>query len=69
LLLTNTRVPRDTKSLVAGVAAKRLAEPSFVDNILSQIQTISDEAKSLLGGGVSVDREHLVSRLEVSCRT
>jgi hypothetical protein len=66
LLLTNTLVPRDTKSLVAGVAAKRLAEPSVVDPILDSIQAISDEAKGLLGGTTHVDRSHLVSRLEVS---
>lgn len=66
LLLTNTLVPRDTKSLVAGVAAKRLAEPSVVDPVLDSIQAISDEAKGLLGGTTHVDRSHLVSRLEVS---
>ena len=67
LLLTNTLVGRDTKSLVAGVSAKRLAEPQVVDPILDQIQDISDEAKSLLGGGSNVERAHLIERLEVSC--
>lgn len=64
LLLTNTLVPRDTKSLVAGVSAKRLAEPHIVDPIMEAIQEISDEAKHLLGGG-EVERKQLVSRLEV----
>jgi mevalonate kinase len=65
LLLTNTLVPRDTKSLVAGVSAKRLAEPHIVDPIMESIQEISDEAKHLLGGG-QIGRDQLVSRLEVS---
>lgn len=65
LLLTNTLVPRDTKSLVAGVSAKRLAEPHVVDPILEAIQEISDEAKHLLGGA-EIDRKQLISRLEVS---
>ncbi|ORY34329.1 cystathionine beta-lyase [Naematelia encephala] len=64
LLLTNTLVPRDTKTLVAGVATKRLAEPHVVDPILEAIQTISDEAQSLLGGDKNVVRQHLISRLE-----
>jgi mevalonate kinase len=69
LLLTNTLVPRDTKSLVAGVSAKRVAEPHIVDPIMEAIQEISDEAKHLLGGG-EIERAQLVSRLEVSltCR-
>ncbi|WVR03467.1 cystathionine beta-lyase [Kwoniella sp. DSM 27419] len=65
LLLTNTLVPRDTKSLVAGVSAKRLAEPHVVDPILDAIQSISDEASTLLGGLTHVDRKELVGRLEV----
>jgi mevalonate kinase len=65
LLLTNTLVPRDTKSLVAGVSAKRVAEPHIVDPIMEAIQEISDEAKHLLGGG-QIERAQLVSRLEVS---
>lgn len=66
LLLTNTLVPRDTKSLVAGVSAKRLAEPEVVDPILDAIQSISDEARGLLSGASPVERQHLVERLEVS---
>jgi len=67
LLLTNTLVPRDTKSLVAGVSAKRLAEPEVVDPILDAIQSISDEARGLLSGASQVERQHLVERLEVCC--
>lgn len=65
LLLTNTLVPRDTKSLVAGVSAKRLAEPQVVDPILDAVQGISDEARGLLSGASSIERQHLVQRLEV----
>lgn len=65
LLLTNTLVPRDTKSLVAGVSAKRLSEPHVVDPILDDIQAISDEARGLLGAESSVERAHLVQRLQV----
>ncbi|RXK39089.1 cystathionine beta-lyase [Tremella mesenterica] len=68
LLLTNTLVPRDTKSLVARVSAKRLAEPEVVDPILKSIQTISDEAKTLLSGTSDVGRQALVLRLETLIR-
>ncbi|WVN90920.1 cystathionine beta-lyase [Cryptococcus depauperatus CBS 7841] len=64
LLLTNTLVPRDTKSLVAGVSAKRLAEPTVVNSILDAIQVISDEACSLLGGDKPLERKALLARLE-----
>lgn len=63
LLLTDTRVPRDTKSLVAGVAAKKAAEPSVVEPVLDRIQGISDEARSLLTGSSST-RADLIARLE-----
>ncbi|WWC66872.1 cystathionine beta-lyase [Kwoniella pini CBS 10737] len=68
LLLTNTLVPRDTKSLVAGVSAKRLAEPHVVDPILDAIQSISDEASSLLSGQIRVERKELIARLETLIR-
>ncbi|KAI0067391.1 cystathionine beta-lyase [Artomyces pyxidatus] len=48
-LLTDSRVPRDTKRLVAGVAAKKLAEPEVVGHLLEAIQSISDEARRALG--------------------
>ncbi|KAK8845447.1 cystathionine beta-lyase [Kwoniella newhampshirensis] len=64
LLLTNTLVPRDTKTLVAGVSAKRLAEPHVVDPMLDAIQSISDEARTLLNGKAHVERKELVGRLE-----
>ncbi|KAI0050453.1 cystathionine beta-lyase [Auriscalpium vulgare] len=48
-LLTDSRVPRDTKRLVAGVSAKKLAEPDLVGHLLEAIQSISDEARRALG--------------------
>ncbi|KAH7106493.1 cystathionine beta-l [Auriculariales sp. MPI-PUGE-AT-0066] len=47
-LLTDSRVPRDTKSLVAGVAKKKEAEPEAVEAILKAIQSIADEAQRAL---------------------
>jgi mevalonate kinase len=63
LLLTNTRVPRDTKSLVAGVSAKKVAEPEVVDPILDDIQAISDEARALLDGSTPAARDVFLSRI------
>ncbi|BEI87502.1 uncharacterized protein CcaverHIS019_0102200 [Cutaneotrichosporon cavernicola] len=61
LLLTDTGVPRDTKSLVAGVGAMKLAKPEIVNPILDRIQAISDEASSLLTS--STERAFLIERL------
>lgn len=49
-LLTDTRVPRDTKKLVAGVGAKLAADAAGVEAILGAIQAIADEAEGVLGG-------------------
>jgi hypothetical protein len=66
LLLTNTLVPRDTKTLVAGVSKKLLDEPETTEGLLKSIAGISGEAKGLLGeSGAGADREALVKRLEV----
>ena len=47
-LLTNSKVPRDTKKLVAGVAMKKAEEPEAVNKIMDAIQAISDEARRAL---------------------
>ncbi|EPT01350.1 hypothetical protein FOMPIDRAFT_1145026, partial [Fomitopsis schrenkii] len=47
-LLTNSKVPRDTKKLVAGVAMKKAEEPEVVNGIMDAIQAISDEARRAL---------------------
>ncbi|KAF8907338.1 cystathionine beta-lyase [Gymnopilus junonius] len=74
-LLTNSRVPRDTKKLVAGVGQKKANEPELVNGILHAIQSISDEARraladpelprdallSSLSGLMKENHEHLVT--------
>ncbi|BGP17551.1 hypothetical protein JCM10213_004092 [Rhodosporidiobolus nylandii] len=47
-LLTDTKVPRDTKTLVAGVAKRKLEEPDTINPLLTSIQSISDSAFSVL---------------------
>lgn len=70
-LLTDTKIPRDTKTLVAGVAARKAADPARIDALLAEVQSISDQAIALLDGNVSrseqvqklqalVDRNHAV---------
>lgn len=63
-LLTDTRVPRNTKALVAGVGAKLQAQPEVYGKTLESIQAISDEAITLLSQ--DVPRQQLVDRLSVS---
>lgn len=52
-LLTDTVVPRDTKSLVAGVKHLLETEPARVNGILDSIQSIVNEATKLLASGAS----------------
>lgn len=47
-LLTDSKVARDTKALVAGVAKKKAEEPHFVKNMFEAIQAICDEARRAL---------------------
>ncbi|TBU55324.1 cystathionine beta-lyase [Dichomitus squalens] len=47
-LLVDSKVPRDTKALVAGVARKKAAEPETVGKLLDAIQAISNEARRAL---------------------
>ncbi|EIW84219.1 cystathionine beta-lyase [Coniophora puteana RWD-64-598 SS2] len=47
-LLTDSKVPRDTKQLVAGVGRLKEQEPERVRAILDQVQSISDEARRCL---------------------
>lgn len=44
LLVTNTRVPKETGKLVAGVRALREALPAPVDHVIAAIQAISEGA-------------------------
>ena len=47
-LLTDTKIPRDTRTLVAGVAERKDREPHVINGVLADIQRISDEAKRAL---------------------
>ncbi|KAG8904660.1 cystathionine beta-lyase [Tulasnella sp. 403] len=62
-LLVNTKVPRDTKSLVARVGAKKEREPDVVNAILERIQAISDEARRALADP-ELPRSSLLTALE-----
>ncbi|KAL1712888.1 pyridoxal phosphate-dependent transferase [Schizophyllum commune] len=58
-LLTNSRVPRDTKKLVAGVGELKLCEPEMVGRVSKSIQHIVDEAQrvgwEVTSGTVALD--------------
>ncbi|KAG8923460.1 cystathionine beta-lyase [Tulasnella sp. 408] len=75
-LLVNTKVPRNTKSLVAGVGLKKqqaslflctassgIMEPELVNGILERIQAISDEARRALLDP-ELERSELLKALE-----
>lgn len=61
LLITDTRVERDTKALVAGVLALKEREPERVAAALDVIQLVVDEAEELLAA--PPPRDVLVARL------
>ncbi|NXH85332.1 KIME kinase, partial [Edolisoma coerulescens] len=48
ILLTNTKVPRSTKVLVAGVKEKILKLPAIMNPVLDSIDAISQECQSVL---------------------
>ncbi|KAG9046473.1 cystathionine beta-lyase [Tulasnella sp. UAMH 9824] len=62
-LLVNTKVPRNTKSLVAGVGLKKEQEPELVNGILERIQAISDEGRRALLDP-ELERSELLKALE-----
>lgn len=43
-LLTDTKVPRDTKTLVAGVSKRKAENPDKIDALLQEVQAICDKA-------------------------
>jgi cystathionine beta-lyase/mevalonate kinase len=61
-LLTDSKVPRDTKKLVAGVAEKKRQDPALVNGLLDSIQSISDEARRCLADP-ELSREQLLSAI------
>lgn len=52
-LLTDTRVPRNTKELVGRVGKQKVEEPAKVGKVLSDIQGVVEKAGSLLSGSGS----------------
>ena len=63
-LLTDTKMPRNTKTLVAGVQKLKDEQPEMVQGVLDAIQTISDEAKRCLLD-FDMPRQKQVATLEV----
>jgi mevalonate kinase len=63
-MLTDTKVPRDTKKLVAGVGALKEQEPDLVNGILEAIQSITDEARRALSDP-ELDRTELLNIIHV----
>ncbi|BGP49431.1 cystathionine beta-lyase [Rhodotorula kratochvilovae] len=59
-LLTDTKVPRDTKTLVAGVARRKLEEPDTINPLFASIQRISDSAHAVLTSSTLSRAEQLV---------
>ena len=62
-MLTDTRIPRDTKTLVAGVAKRKQEDPERIDALLQEVQHISDQAIIALDGN-NVNRSEQVKKLE-----
>ncbi|KAI8460658.1 Cys/Met metabolism PLP-dependent enzyme-domain-containing protein [Phakopsora pachyrhizi] len=48
ILISNTQVPRDTKSLVASVVKRKAEEPDYVQQIIDEIEGITLSARELL---------------------
>ena len=63
MLLINTKVPRDTKVLVAGVGKLKEEQPEMVEKVLAEIQGISERARGVLGEGT--ERAEMIQVLEV----
>jgi mevalonate kinase len=66
-LLTDTKIPRSTKQLVANVASKLHNDPGDGQRVMLAIQAISDQATHLLTNR-DVTRTQLIDHLSVSLR-
>ena len=65
-LLTDTKIPRDTKTLVANVGKLKAEQPELVNRHLQEIQEIADAAVSVLNGEVKGQtRAQQIAKLEV----
>jgi mevalonate kinase len=62
-LLTDTQIPRDTKTLVAGVAAKKASDPEYINGLLQEIQHVADQAVIALDSD-NLSRREQIGRLE-----
>jgi mevalonate kinase len=73
-LLTDSRVPRNTKELVASVGKQKVEEPERVGKVLNDIQVVVEKARHVLSGSGNkeslaalVDENHrLLDQLRVS---
>ncbi|PKI85840.1 cysteine-S-conjugate beta-lyase [Malassezia vespertilionis] len=65
LLITDTRVPRNTKGLVASVGEQKAQDPERVQAAFDTVQIIADEAQQLLDPprGPAATRETVLARL------
>ncbi|OCU01680.1 mevalonate kinase [Xenopus laevis] len=66
ILLTNTKVPRSTKVLVAGVKEKLLKFPDIMEPVLSSIHAVSQECQRVLKemtAGLSMDHYTVLEEL------
>ncbi|KAM4808058.1 mevalonate kinase [Rhinophrynus dorsalis] len=66
ILLINTRVPRSTKILVAGVKDKLLKFPDIMEPVLSSIHAVSQECQRILeamAAGISMDHYSVLEEL------
>ena len=59
-LLTDTRVPRNTKELVGSVGKQKIAEPARVGKVLDDIHQVVEKASNVLSG--NADKESLAVR-------
>ncbi|KAJ3979458.1 hypothetical protein F5890DRAFT_1636918 [Lentinula detonsa] len=65
-LLTNSKVPRDTKKLVAGVGLMKQEQPEVVGPILEAIENISAQAKRSLADSSEFRRDSLLRDISIS---
>ncbi|KAJ3756327.1 Cys/Met metabolism PLP-dependent enzyme-domain-containing protein [Lentinula raphanica] len=64
-LLTNSKIPRNTKKLVAGVGLMKQEQPEYVGSILDAIENISAQAKRSLADSSEFGRDNLLRDLSV----